>query len=478
MKQEIQRFVTAYVKELESGTAAIFAGAGLSKPAGYVNWKELLNPIAEDLDLDVEKEDDLVALAQFHLNKNAHQRHELTQLIIEEFQRKVSITDNHRILARLPIETFWTTNYDNLIERALQENSKNPDVKFTVKSLSKTVRHRDATVYKMHGDISLPDEVILTRDDYERYHKDYSAFVTALSGDLVDKTFLFIGFSFTDPNLQHVLSRIRSEFSQHQRTHYCFLKKVERWDDEPQEDFEYRQRRHSLVVADLMNYNIKVLEIDEYSEVTEALEAIEQTFRRRTVFISGSAHEYGDWGAEKADKFLVELGQRLIASNFKVITGMGLGVGNSIISGALNQIYMEQKDILHDEIVMRPFPQSHNDEQSRQELWEAYRQDMAHYAGVSIFVFGNKLQDGKVVDANGVRREFEIAIDQGHVIIPVGATGYVAEQIWKEVHEKFEEYYPNASDALKKEFERLMEKDASIDDLTATIIKILRSIVK
>jgi len=44
-------------------------------------------------------------------------------------------------------------------------------------------------------------ETVLTRDDYEQYHLEQSRgpFVTALSGDLVEKTFLFLGFSFTDP---------------------------------------------------------------------------------------------------------------------------------------------------------------------------------------------------------------------------------------------------------------------------------------
>ena len=37
------------------------------QPAGHVNWKQLLKDIAEELGLDVDKESDLVGLAQFHL---------------------------------------------------------------------------------------------------------------------------------------------------------------------------------------------------------------------------------------------------------------------------------------------------------------------------------------------------------------------------------------------------------------------------
>ena len=52
-----------------------------------------------------------------------------------------------------------------------------------------------ATLSKMHGDIEHPDKAVLSKDDYERYHDTHGPFVTALSGDLVEKTFLFLGFS-------------------------------------------------------------------------------------------------------------------------------------------------------------------------------------------------------------------------------------------------------------------------------------------
>ena len=59
-------------KELPKENVAVFAGAGMSAGAGFVNWAELLRPIAGELGLDVDKESDLVALAQFHCNDNGN----------------------------------------------------------------------------------------------------------------------------------------------------------------------------------------------------------------------------------------------------------------------------------------------------------------------------------------------------------------------------------------------------------------------
>lgn len=59
MKRDQLRLVDTLSKELEEGNLAIFAGAGFSRAAGYVDWKSLLKPIADELDLDVDKEWDL-----------------------------------------------------------------------------------------------------------------------------------------------------------------------------------------------------------------------------------------------------------------------------------------------------------------------------------------------------------------------------------------------------------------------------------
>ncbi len=127
--QNLKGFIDDFSKALKENNAAIFAGAGLSSGAGFVDWTELLRSIAEELRLKIEREQhDLVSLAQYYCNEHGG-RGKLNQIITDEFQRRASITENHRILARLPITTYWTTNYDNLIETALREIGKNPDVK-------------------------------------------------------------------------------------------------------------------------------------------------------------------------------------------------------------------------------------------------------------------------------------------------------------------------------------------------------------
>ena len=68
MKKDI--FIRKYLQSIRSGNAAIFAGAGLSKSAGFVDWATLLKDVAEELGLDSKREvGNLPELAQFYFNK-------------------------------------------------------------------------------------------------------------------------------------------------------------------------------------------------------------------------------------------------------------------------------------------------------------------------------------------------------------------------------------------------------------------------
>lgn len=440
--RETEQFIKEFLKEIEENNAAVFAGAGLSAASGHVDWKALLKDFAEELNLDITKEHDLISLAQYHLNKNANNRHTLSQKIANEFHHGKKINPNHEILAKLPIATYWTTNYDKLIEKSLDHVGKIVDVKYTKQHLAKTIHGRDVILYKMHGDVDHPDDAIISKDQYEKYFRSHGAFINTLSGDLISKTFLFIGFSFTDPNLEYILSRIRVTFQENQRKHYCFFREIKQDAGETNESFHYRKTKHALAINDLLRFNIHVLLLKEYGEITEILKEIEDRFKRKTVYISGSAHEYGAWDTEKAESFISTLSKELIRNNFKIVSGFGLGVGSSVINGVLEEIYINKKEKLKDQLLLRPFPQG----DKGKEKWREYRNDMISYAGISIFIFGNKFENGEVVLAKGVKEEFDISAEQNTILIPIGATGFIAKELWDEVVNNYNKYYSNEMD--------------------------------
>lgn len=431
----IESFIKDFVQDLHNDSAAIFAGAGLSKGCGYVDWPELLSDIAKELGLDVDKEHDLISLAQFHVNTR-RSSDGLAKKILQEFSEQAEPSEVHGILARLPIHSFWTTNYDSLIEDALRNAFRVPDIKYTVDHLRISRPKRDAIVYKMHGDVQLPQQAIIYKEQYEKYYLTHAPFITALSGDLISKTFLFLGFSFTDPNLDYVLSRLHGGSSK--RNHYCFMRATQRTQDDDDELFQYRCRKQDLRIEDLKRFGIQTLLVDEYSQINDILREIEARYRKKTIFFSGSAEEYGTWSRLDAMDFVHNVAAKCIESNCRVVNGFGWGIGSAVINGALEAIYGKPEKYSEAQLIVRPFPQQG---QNLQLLWEQYRQRMIGLAGVALFFFGNKRDGDNLVNANGVRREFEIALEHGLLPIPVAATGFMAEELWKEISADRDKYY-------------------------------------
>ncbi len=467
-----QSFLQDIGKELAEENVAVFAGAGMSAGSGFVNWAELLRPIADELGLDVERETDLVALAQYHCNDNEANRSQLNQRLIEEFSRKAEETENHRILARLPIRTYWTTNYDRVIELALDKAGKIADVKHTKDHLATTKPKRDAVVYKMHGDVEHPSHAVLTKDDYEKYHVKMEQYLANLKGDLISKTFIFIGFSFTDPNLDYILSRVRVAYEKNQRRHYCFIKNVEKQKNEEDVDFEYRVRKQEYFVKDLTRFNIKTILVDDFREITDLLKRLEKKFKSKTVFISGAAHEYGNIGEQQALKFVYELSKKFVSKNMRIVSGFGLGVGSSVISGALEQTFKSPKAKLEDKLILRPFPQSTSGEISLSELWTKYREDMINYAGIALFLFGNKLDGEKIIPSNGMREEFEIKKKNDLFLLPIGATGYMSKELWLELNEQIQDN-PNIPNEMKELYLKLGEFEVDYEKMIDIITQII-----
>ena len=123
--------------------------------------------------------------------------------------------------------------------------------------------------------------------------------------------------------------------------------------------------------------------------------------------------------------------------------------------------------------MLRPFPQG----EKSKELWTDYRKDMISYAGISIFIFGNKLVDGKLTTANGVREEFEIARKNGLVLIPIGATGFVAKEFWDLINKDFTSYFPKHP-GIESNFALIGNESATNEQLIESVISIINLLNK
>ncbi|QDU23535.1 SIR2 family protein [Urbifossiella limnaea] len=482
---QLESFYKHFVKAMHEGNAAIFAGAGLSKASGFVDWKGLLKEIADDLNLNIDQETDLIAVAQYHHNKQMN-RAKLDRLIVEAFTKDTALSDNHRLLANLPLDTVWTTNYDKLIEQAFTEAHRRVDVKKTPENLQHPLPERNVTIYKMHGDVDSPQDAVLTREDYETYDLHRELFSIKLKGDLIGKTFLFVGFSFTDPNIEYILSRIRGLRGKDKGEHYCVM----RWPEKPARTefrqvrgyqaakarYEYDRTKLELRIADLKRYGIDAIMVDEYSDLTKILAELNRRVHLRDIFFSGSTHTYEPLGEPRLDDLCRRLARKLIDSGLNIVSGVGIGLGGKVIVGAMEALYAKHYYDATSRLFLRPFPEQPPAGMALKDFWTRYRKEMIARAGICIFVSGNKLDasTGEVVEADGVVEEFEIGSHFGKYLIPIGATGHAARKLWQRVSSDLDRYFPEGG--VKGHFKVLGKETSTCEELVDAVSGILKQV--
>lgn len=476
----IDRFIRVYGVAINQGNAAVFGGAGLSRTSGYVNWKELLRDFASDIRLDIDKETDLISVAQYYKNEMGGNRSGLNQEILNQFTKNVKENNTLSVLSELPISTYWTTNYDHLIEDTLEKKAQGKvDCKRNQDSLTVNKPNSDIIVYKIHGDIDEPNKAIITKDDYEMFEKTHKLFTTALQADLISKTFIFIGYSFNDPNLWQVLSRIRILIGESQREHFCFIKELNENEYKKykgkqkyknHEEFLYDKIHQELMIKDLKRYGIHTILIDNYDEIPVIFNKIKKNYITNHIFVAGSCRDYGTWKKEKAYQFLFKLGYQLVEKGFHISSGFVEGVGPQIINGALNAINDNKLD-LEKTIVIKPLPLiDGSDKYMEESSKKMFQNNMIEKAGVVLFLFGNNYYDDELKISQGVLHDFERASAQHKYIIPVGSTGFCAEYILNIVETDIDNY------SYLKPYINKLKSERNPDKLVKLILDIIEEI--
>ena len=211
-----------------------------------------------------------------------------------------------------------------------------------------------------------------------------------------------------------------------------------------------------------------IVYVDDFSEITDMLREIEKAVNANNVFISGSADFYdSDWTKGKAEELAYKLSYQFVKQGYKVTSGFGLGIGSSVINGALDEINGNKYNHIDEHLCLRPFPQNIEDPDERARKWKKYREEILSNNGIAVFMFGNKKDcDGNKIEANGCWQEYQIAKQKGCLIIPIGSTGNIADKILEDIKldKELLSYIEDSVEILKE------EKD--IDIIVETVLKI------
>lgn len=197
-----------------AGRLVLFLGAGVSRGAGLPGWGELLDRLAQSAELSSDEQAALRRLneldrARIIGRRLADQRRNLGNEVAAMLEsRHLSLA--HALLASLPVAEAVTTNYDDLFELACDAAGR-PVAVLPYQPVSGELRW----LLKLHGSVSHPDDIVLTREDYLRYADRRAALAAIVQAMLITRHMLFVGFSLTDDNFHRIVDDVRKAIRGH-----------------------------------------------------------------------------------------------------------------------------------------------------------------------------------------------------------------------------------------------------------------------
>lgn len=198
----------------------LFAGAGFSMYAGYPSGKDLAKTMHANLTPSQQNEiqltSDLLQVTEDIYNLKNGNKNFLIEILKKEFQKEPSSIETHQLLAKIPqIKTIITTNYDDLFERT---NKKLEVIRRS--SDYSIVSPKKQHLFKIHGDLTDTQNIILTKSDYNNFfidNKVETVFWNAVKDKLASNHILFIGYSLEDSNVMYMFEKILRELGENRK---------------------------------------------------------------------------------------------------------------------------------------------------------------------------------------------------------------------------------------------------------------------
>ena len=390
-------FISELIDKIENTNLSIFLGAGISMDAGLPSWKDLFKNAAKKTGIDINNANDYYQIAQYCENKlgRATLRNDIDDLL-----RKTDHKSNYTNAAvELPADSYWTTNFDTVLDRALENKYKiQPNIIYRDYDLTKTRKKSTRTIYKMNGHLDDQNSWVLTKRDLENYNKDHEAMLAFFKRELVINTFLFLGYSFTDTLVLSALRDVRRYLGDKDSTHYHYTILIRQENDE----FDH-------FVNDLKeSYGIIALVVEKYSDIKESgkkiievLNELNNTIKKRQIFISGAFRNIPQDEVEYSAQLAKHLTSGILKERYRICSGLGAGVGHRIL-GYASEWLLSDKQPIEKKLILRS--RSFHDYLSTNDATKEYRKSIMYDSGIALFMFGN----GKNATdrSDGVRQEF------------------------------------------------------------------------
>jgi hypothetical protein len=187
-----------------------FLGAGSSYGHLSLDWDAISEEMANEIGSKAKSNLDIAE--EYFLAKGYNGLCEFLKkkLIVNEYNEDLDIVP--LIVISLGIGLIYTTNQDNVFEKCIEKYGRKFRVVSKLEDLSNYLPGESIYV-KYHGDLSIPDSIIFTKSSYKNRIDNQNHFLNIrMRSDILAKSFLFIGYSFRDPNVCLIFEEINNAF--------------------------------------------------------------------------------------------------------------------------------------------------------------------------------------------------------------------------------------------------------------------------
>ncbi len=202
MDSKTEKDLKDMIAKIKSGKATLFIGSGCSVSAGAPTTEDLIQQLEGNFPSIKKGHNDLLSLGEDVINTVPYTLDELKNFINLKLET-LQPSDYHKALTKYPWTAIFTTNYDELIEKAYltPERGKRARVYYG-DELDMHFSERDRVhIFKLMGTINRDKpftEPVLTTGKYYGSVKDKARFYEILLDLVKDGTIIFIGYSLND----------------------------------------------------------------------------------------------------------------------------------------------------------------------------------------------------------------------------------------------------------------------------------------
>jgi hypothetical protein len=225
--KEVLLLPAELLRSFQNGDTVVFLGADFSAAAGLPEWVDLVRPLAQAIGSRWPMNDQDITTDRF-LNTIQYYENQRGRNALISYLRKALDSSGkplaliHQLVASLPVDTVFTTTYDDFIEEAFRQIRRDYNVVVDEAELAFWQKDK-AQIVKLCGDLRQPKSIMISHRDFSTYSSTHPRLVERLRSTLESVSALFLGYSLRDPFFNQIWDSIGLDFGALRRRGYAVL---------------------------------------------------------------------------------------------------------------------------------------------------------------------------------------------------------------------------------------------------------------